>query len=81
QKGDVNTASDTAFILTLTSGIVLTFIAYLSAPLVAAFFNDDRIIPIVQVLSFSLLITNLGNVHQARLTKSLDFKRRAIPEI
>jgi len=81
QKGDIEKTTNTAFIIALASGVILTIIAFLSAPFIGAFFDEPRVVPIVQVLSLSLLISNLGSIHQARLMKELDFKSRTVPEV
>ncbi len=46
-----------------------------SASHIGAFFGDDRVIAVVQVLSIQVLLAATGSVHTALLQKQLDFKR------
>lgn len=81
QKADTEKAANTAFVLAVISGLLLTILGILTAPYVAVFFREPRVTDILRVLSISLLISNVGSIHQARFMKNLDFRRRTIPEI
>ncbi len=58
-------------------GIGLLVIAGLNAyaPEIAAFFHDDRIAPVVRVLSIQILLASFSSVHSGLLQKELQFKR------
>ncbi len=73
--------SSTAFTIGLMMGVLLTVAAVLGAPLAADFFREPRLVPVLQVLAVSFLITALRNVHEARLKKDLAFQRRFVPEV
>ena len=64
------------FLLLVSTGLGLVHL--LSAPLLAAFFNEPRIIPVMQVLSMGFVFTSLSIIPSALLTKKMRFKRVAI---
>lgn len=74
-------SANVAFVLSVGSGIGLMLIAWLTAPLVAAFFNEPRVVDLFRVLALGLLLTSLGNIHSALLSKRLDFRRHLIPQV
>lgn len=66
------------FWIGLGLGALLTISLAACAPLIAAFYSEQRLIPIVVVLSSSLFFQSCGNVQKALLTKRMDFKALAI---
>lgn len=81
RQAEADRAGGAALVLNLLTGLGMTVVAFLSAPWVAAFFNEPRALPVVQALAFTFLIKGLGLTHEARLRKNLDFRRRALAEI
>jgi O-antigen/teichoic acid export membrane protein len=73
--------SSIAFIFNVLWGFLLAALAYFCAPEIALFFHEPRVLPIIQVLAASFVLTSLGNIHEARLRKALQFRRRFIAEI
>jgi len=73
--------ADTAFWLSLLTGVVLFALTWLIAPLVGTFFNDLRAVPLTRVLGLSFPISALSNVQGSLLQKQLDFKRKFIPDV
>lgn len=59
--------------LNIFSGMVLTFIVFLIAPFVSSFYNNEEIIPLLQLLSLSFLINSIGNQYRVLLSKELKF--------
>lgn len=74
-------AAHVAFIISLIMGIVWFVLAMLGAPLIARFFKDPAVVPLVRVLAWIFVLTALGNVHDALLRRELDFKQRLIPDL
>jgi len=68
-------ARDTAFTLWVLRGVGLAVIAFLVSPLVAAFYNEAVLQPIVAVIGISFILTGFGNINTIALQKELDFKR------
>ncbi|MBW2000317.1 MAG: lipopolysaccharide biosynthesis protein, partial [Deltaproteobacteria bacterium] len=70
-----------AFWLNLAEGLAITLIFIALAPLIAAFYSEDRLIAIVLVLSPTFLIASFGMIQFGLLSKWLDFKSLAMAEI
>lgn len=68
-------ARDTAFTLWVLRGVGLAVIAFLVSPLVAAFYNEAVLQPIVAVIGISFILTGFNNINTIALQKELDFKR------
>lgn len=60
--------------------LALYSIAFVSAPLAAAFFDEERLIPIIRILGLNLIIGGIYNVPYNMLTKELMFARRCIAD-
>ncbi|MBI4468906.1 MAG: lipopolysaccharide biosynthesis protein [Acidobacteria bacterium] len=73
-------AANIAFIVSLTMGVLWLGLANVMAPLVAAFFKDPAVEPILRVMAWVFVITALGNTHDALLRRELAFKQRLIPD-
>jgi len=73
-------AANIAFIINLISGVLWFILVLAMAPLVADFFRDPGVEPILRVLAWVFIITALGNTHDALLRKELAFKQRLIPD-
>jgi len=81
RQEDVEQTADTAFFLSVGMGLILSLAVFLSAPLIAGFFREPRVQPLLHILSMTFVISGLGNIHEVRLRKELDFRRRLIPQI
>ena len=74
QEKDLNhTKIATAFTITLILGILLFCIFYFMAPLIAAFYKDDRLIAIFHLLSVNFLIIPLNSVSFNLLHREMRF--------
>src|SRR3989304_4830026 len=60
--------------ITLSSSILLYFIFYFSSPLIAGFYNEPRLIPILKVLSILFIFKGLTVVSNGQVSKKMDFK-------
>ncbi|MBD2109835.1 lipopolysaccharide biosynthesis protein [Nodosilinea sp. FACHB-13] len=76
-KADLNTA----FWANIFLNGVLTIIGLLTAGLAASFFEEPALMPIVQGLSLTFVLSAFGNIQQALLEKELQFKALAIRSI
>lgn len=81
RRAEIDEASNTAFTFNLLIGILLTFMVFLSAPLVAIFFAEPQVTPILRWLGLTFTINALGSIHRARLQRDLRFRRTIIPEL
>src|SRR5207237_10760470 len=73
--------ADTALTLNLATAVLLFALAALAAPFVAAFGGQPTVRPIVTVLGFSLIVSALGSVHGAYLTKDLAYRAKLLPDV
>lgn len=71
------TDNSTVFYFNIGVGIVLYFLLFLSAPIIASFYNEPRLIPITRAVGLSLVFNSLAVVQRALLTINLDFKTQA----
>ncbi len=67
----------TLFAVALSAYLLGAIVAYASAPLVAAFFVEPRLISIVRALSFSFVFVGIYAVPQALMLRTLEFGRKA----
>ncbi len=67
----------TAFYFNIVVGIVCFLILFLSAPLIADFFDTPILKDIARVLGINLFVNSLTIVQGAKLTAALDFKSQA----
>ncbi|HEX8472992.1 MAG TPA: lipopolysaccharide biosynthesis protein [Pyrinomonadaceae bacterium] len=74
-------AANIAFVVSLATGVLWFAVAYACAPLVARFFDDAAVVPILRTISFVFIINALGNTHDALLRRKLEFKKRLAPDL
>lgn len=65
----------------LLVGAVLTIVTILSAPLIAGFYHDSRLIKITDLTALSFAIAALGIVPSSLMQKSLRFKALAVADM
>lgn len=81
RKGDVDEVADTVFTINLILGSILTAIIVPLAPLLAAYFKDPAIIPVLRWMGLTFVLQAMSSVHISRLKKDLDYKRKFIPDM
>ncbi|WP_092665605.1 lipopolysaccharide biosynthesis protein [Agrococcus carbonis] len=64
----------TAFWFSLTAGAVLSGVLVATAPLFGLAFSDDRVVPVLQVLSAWVVLTAVGSVPSAMLRRAMRFR-------
>lgn len=62
-------------------GLITTLACVAVAPLVAAFYKQPLVTPMLQVLALSFLITSLTTIHGAMVNRQMAFRKLAIVEI
>lgn len=55
--------------------IVLYIGMFLAAPLIAGFYNDNTLIPIIRVISITIIISGVKGIQQSYVSKNMLFKR------
>jgi PST family polysaccharide transporter len=81
RKGEVQEAANTVFTINLLLGLVLSAVVIPLAPLVAAYFRDPQVIPVLRWMGISFVINALGSVHTNWLVRDLDYRRKLVPEL
>jgi len=72
---------NTAFWLTLFSGMILAVVGVISAGWIAGLFGQVALVPIIRCFSLILVITSLARVQQAILERQFNYKAIAIRRI
>lgn len=81
QKREINKSTlDTAWLMTFMRGIILFLLLYLSTPVVARFYDNQNLTPILKVISLSFLFNGLASAGIFLFVKELNFKNKVIYE-
>lgn len=81
ERKEPERGANVAFLLSLLSGFILMVVVTTSAPMIAQFFRDGEIEPLLRAMAWLFLLGSFGNTHDALLRKSLHFKKRFVPEM
>ncbi|MBN1572621.1 MAG: lipopolysaccharide biosynthesis protein [Deltaproteobacteria bacterium] len=81
QKEHIEEAADTSMILSVSVSVILFLIGYFLAGPAALFFKNPAVKDVVQVLSFTLVISSFSSIPSSLLEKEMDFRKRALPEV
>jgi O-antigen/teichoic acid export membrane protein len=81
RKGDIKEAANTVFSINLFIGLALSALVIPLAPIVATFFRDPQVIPVLRWIGISFVINALGSVHTNWLVRDLDYRRKLVPEL
>jgi len=68
----------TVFFFNLAASILIYIAIYLSAPLIANFYDQQILINIIRLFCITFIITAFSSVQLARLTKKMDFKTQTL---
>ncbi len=82
QRREISKADlDSIFWFSVFFGLILYGVAWMLAPLIAWFFKMERLIPIIRVLSLSLLIAPFRIIPYNLLTRELALDKRSKAEL
>ena len=65
----------TVFFFNILMCCVLYMGLFLTAPVIAQFYNDDSLTAVIRVLGITLIISGVKNVQQAYVSRTLQFKK------
>lgn len=71
------TDNSTVFYFNIVVGLFIYLIFYITAPLIANFYQTPSLVPIMRVISIGVIFNSLAVVQRALLTIRLDFKTQA----
>ncbi len=72
---------ETGFLLSLGTGVIALGALGLGAPVIASFFHNDRLVPLLWVLGLATFIQSSGIVAEGVLQREFRFRALAIAEI
>lgn len=82
QRKDIsNNLLSSVFWLNIGFGCLVSLVVYFLAPLLADFYSEQRLVPMLEVLSVSFLISSMSISHQAVLERNMEFSKLAKVEI
>ena len=65
---------NSVFFFNIAIALILTIITFLSAPFIADFYNNEKLLLLTQVISVSFVLNALNTVHIAQFRKNLNYK-------
>lgn len=74
RQHDISEARDVAYTLTVIRGFVLGIATYLVAPVIAQFYENPVLEPVVQLLAIALIVGGFMNINTILCQKELNFK-------
>ena len=80
KRNNVEESANTVFTLNLLLGMALTLVTIAIAPLVADYFRNPAVTPLLRVLGFTFVLNALGSIHIIRLQRQLAFNRKLVPD-
>ncbi len=81
QKDLTEETISSTFWFNLAEGLLISLLFLGLAPLIAAFYGREELVPIVMVMASLFLITSFGNIQNALFAKAMRFKIIAIAEM
>ena len=67
----------TAFVANVGMSLVIYLVMFISAPWIAAFYNEPILIPLTRILSLNFILGSFNIVQRAKLMAQVDFKSLA----
>lgn len=75
QKKDADDLDfSTMFFFNITMCLFLYLVMFVAAPYIAIFYNNNELIPVIRVLSLTLIISGVKNIQQAYVSRTMQFK-------
>ena len=76
QKKDADDLDfSSVFYFNLAACALLYLLIFLAAPLIAGYYEDPGLVPLIRVLSLTVLISGVKNIQQAYVSRTMQFKR------
>lgn len=76
-KNPSNNDFSTVYIINLTLSFFFYFILFICAPVVANFYNQPLLKPLMRVIALTLIISSVASIHGTLLTIRVDFKSKS----
>lgn len=76
QKKDANDEDfSTVFYFSFTVSVILYFVLFFTAPLIAGFYHEAKLVPVIRVLGITIIIGAVYSVQQAMVQREMNFKK------
>lgn len=76
QKKDADDLDfSSVFFFNMAICLIMYAIMFFTSPLIADFYEDSTLVPVIRVLSLTLIISGVKNVQQAYVSRNMQFKR------
>jgi teichuronic acid exporter len=69
------------FGLVLTINVAICILLALTAPAIAAFYQEERLVPLIRVMSLQFVISSFAVVPDALLQKEMEFRKRSLIDL
>jgi PST family polysaccharide transporter len=73
--------ADTAFVVSVTSGLALWVVAAALGPVAASLFHQPRLVEVMPALGLTFFLYGIAGTHYALAMKQLDFRSRTAAEL
>jgi O-antigen/teichoic acid export membrane protein len=74
KKNPTSADYSTVFYFNVSISIILYFIFYLLAPMIAGFYDEPKLVGLIRVLCLNFILLSFGLIQQVVLQKKVDFK-------
>ncbi|RHR28733.1 lipopolysaccharide biosynthesis protein [Clostridium sp. AF19-22AC] len=82
QKNEVtNSDMNTIMICNIVIGVILYGLVFIAAPFIGMFYNENRVVPILRVLSLAFVLGAISAIFIAKLSREFKFKQIAVANI
>ncbi len=81
RKDNIHQATDTAWVLNVIRGILLSVGLFLAAPLISRFYREPLLTQAVKFIAVVFILQGFTNINTVLFEKSLDFRKIAIARI
>ena len=75
KKNADNLDFSSVFYFNIVVCIILYICMFFAAPLIAVFYENNELVPVIRVLSLTLVISGIKNVQQAYVSRTMQFKK------
>jgi len=76
QKKDADELDfSTVFWFNIVWCVLLYSLLFITAPIIASFYDNNEIVPVIRVLGLQIVISGVKNVQQAYVSRNMQFKR------
>ncbi len=69
------------FYFNIAAGAAVASLLFLTAPWIAGFYEQPVLVPLIRVLSLTVVINSFGLIHSITLTRDINFKTQAVTSI